>query len=387
MQVRLSGLAGSLVRVSSCALFWFIFGVATVYAQPAADRVSSNQFPTSLSDAIRDYAQQQNFSGTVQARKNGQVVYQHSFGVADRAFEVPVNDETEFKIASITKAFTAVLILQLNEEGRIDLNKTIRAYLPTYGGEAGDRVTIRNLLNHTSGMQNLDAGLTSYEEALKTGIVHYQMPFTTDQLISKFCSEKLVHEPGKVFDYNNADYFILGKIVEAVSGKRFDEVLQERILQPLGMKDSGMAYQHEIIKNLASTYYTTNKGKTFVNDMPVYIENWYAAGAMYSTPSDLLRFANALFGGVLLKPATLEQMLTPGLNGYGFGVWIGFPDFGGKHYRAVNRPGGVMGANASLRHFDGVGFNESVDVVILSNTNATDLDGFSWMIGKMLLEK
>ena len=229
MQVRLSGLAGSLVRVSSCALFWFIFGVATVYAQPAADRVSSNQFPTSLSDAIRDYAQQQNFSGTVQARKNGQVVYQHSFGVADRAFEVPVNDETEFKIASITKAFTAVLILQLNEEGRIDLNKTIRAYLPTYGGEAGDRVTIRNLLNHTSGMQNLDAGLTSYEEALKTGIVHYQMPFTTDQLISKFCSEKLVHEPGKVFDYNNADYFILGKIVEAVSGKRFDEVMRKRV--------------------------------------------------------------------------------------------------------------------------------------------------------------
>ncbi len=95
--------------------------------------------------------------------------------------------------------------------------------------------------------------------------------------------------------------------------------------------------------------------------MPVYIENWYAAGAMYSTAPDLIRFANALFGGVLLKPATLEQMLTPGLNGYGFGLWIGFPEFGGKHYRAVNRPGGVMGANSSFRHFSGVGFDESVD--------------------------
>ncbi len=222
MQFRWFGVAGILIRVSSCAL-WFVLVVATAYAQEVTDRTSSNQLATPLSDAIRDYAQQHNFAGSVRVQENGKVIYQHSFGVADRAFDVPVNDETEFKVASITKAFTAVVVLQLTEEGRIDLNKTINAYLPTYSGEAGDRATVRNLLNHTSGMQNLDAGLTSYEEALKTGIVHYQLPCTSDQLISKFCSEKLVHEPGKVFDYNNAEYFVLGKIVEAVSGKRFDK--------------------------------------------------------------------------------------------------------------------------------------------------------------------
>lgn len=364
-------------------LLFFVFVLATA---SNAQKPTSEQSPK-LDTVIPDYAKEHQFNGAVLVQENGREVYRESFGIADRAFDVPVRDDTIFRIASITKAFTSVLVLQLYDEGKIDLDKTIGFYLPSYSGEARDRATIHNLLNHTSGMQNIDAGLTSYEEALKNGIEHYQLPFTTDQLISKFCSGKLVHEPGKVFDYNNGEYIILGKIVEKITGKPFDEVLNERILQRLGMKHTGMVYQHIILRNLATTYTTTDEGKTFVNDMPVYPENWYASGAMYSTTSDLLTFANALFGGKLLKPETLELMLKPGLDGYGYSVWVGSPDFGGKHYRAVNRPGGVMGANGSLRHFSGIGFDESLDIVILSNTNATDLDGFSWMVGKTLLDR
>lgn len=343
--------------------------------------------PSQKLDAfIRDYARGHNFDGVVLVQENGREIYRGGFGIADRAFDVPVKNDTEFRIASITKAFTAVIVLQLYDEGKIDLDKTIGYYLPAYSGEARDRASIRNLLDHTSGMQNFDAGLTSYDEALKNGIEHYQMPFTTDQLVNRFCSGKLVHEPGKVFDYNNGEYIILGKIIEKVTGQTFDEALKKRILRPLGMENSGMTYEHEILKRLAPTYMTTDQGKTFVNDMPVYPENWFASGAMYSTTSDLLIFANSLFGGKLLKPDTLELMLKPGLDGYGFSVWVGSPEFGGKKYRAVNRPGGVMGANGSLRHYSGIGFGESVDVIILSNTNATDLDGFSWDIGKSILD-
>jgi D-alanyl-D-alanine carboxypeptidase len=372
------------------SLFLLALTAATLHAEAPASKpeIRSEAGPSaSLDAAIRDYAALHNFSGTVHVRENGKDIYRRSFGIADRAFDVPVKDDTEFRIASITKAFTAVLVLQLSEEGKIDLNKTIRFYLPSYSGEAGDRATIENLLNHTSGMQNLDAEIKSYDAALKSGVEHYQMPFTTDDFIRKFCSGKLVHEPGKVFDYNNAEYIILGKIIEKVAGKPYEDVLEERVLRPLAMKNSGMLYEHEILKNLSSTYFTTDGGKTFANDMPIYIENWYAAGAMYSTTSDLQNFAGALFGGKLLKPESLDRMLKPRLDGYGYGVWIGFPDFGGKHFRAINRPGGVMGANGSLRHFNGIGFDENLDVVILSNTNATDLDGFSWMIGKTLLDK
>jgi CubicO group peptidase (beta-lactamase class C family) len=141
------------------------------------------------------------------------------------------------------------------------------------------------------------------------------------------------------------------------------------------------------VKNLATTYTTRDKGRTFVNDMPVYFENWYAAGAMYSTTADLLKFTDALYGGGLLKPASLSQMLKPGLDGYGYGVWIGEPTFGGKQYRAVNRPGGIMGANASLRYFSGIDSGTTVNIVILSNTNATNLDDFSWDVGKALLDR
>lgn len=153
------------------------------------------------------------------------------------------------------------------------------------------------------------------------------------------------------------------------------------------MKNTGVRYQHDFVPDLANTYTTTGKGKTIVNDMPVYFENWYAAGAAYSTTPDLLKFVDALYGGKLLKPESLDQMLKPGLDGYGFGVWIGEADFGGKQYSAVNRPGRIMGANASLRHFNGIGFDTALNIIILSNTNATDLDGFSWQIGKTLLDK
>ena len=120
--------------------------------------------------------------------------------------------------------------------------------------------------------------------------------------------------------------------------------------------------------------------------MPVYMENWFAAGGMYSTTSDLMQVANALYGGKLLPAASLDLMLTPGLDGCGFGVWIGNPTFGGKTYRNVNRPGGVMGVNGSFYHFNGVGFRREINIVILSNTDLTDMDGFSWDIGKELLD-
>ncbi|MGA9770765.1 MAG: serine hydrolase domain-containing protein [Blastocatellia bacterium] len=333
-----------------------------------------------LEITIRDYALKHNFNGTILIQHRDRKLYQRSFGIADRSFNTAVNNDTKFRIASITKLFTAVLILQLYEQGKLDLRATIKAYLPDYTGEGAERVTIHNLLNHTSGIQNFDT-IKSYEEAVKNGLEVYQLPHSTDDLLNRYCSGKLVHEVGKVFDYNNGDYIILGKIIEKITAKTFEEALRERILDPLGMTQSGMLYQHDVVRNLANTYWKIDETKPLINDLPVYIENWYSAGGMYSTTTDLLKFSNALYGSKLLKPDTLSLMLKPGLDDYGYGLWIASTAIGGKQYKVAHRPGSVMGANVVLLRF----LNNDLTIIILSNTNATDIDAFSFLIGRALI--
>ncbi|HZN98618.1 MAG TPA: serine hydrolase domain-containing protein, partial [Gemmatimonadales bacterium] len=186
---------------------------------------------------------------------------------------------------------------------------------------------------------------------------------------------------GEKFSYNNADYIVLGKIIEQLTGKTFEEVLKEKILGPLGMLETGMMHQSAIVARLADAYFMRDDLKVLVHDLPVYPENWYAAGAMYSTTEDLLKFAIALFGGRLLKRETLALMVKPGLDEYGYGVWAYETTVGNRTYRVVKRPGRIMGAQAQLFHF----LDQDVTVIILSNAGTTDLDEFVAEIGKRLV--
>lgn len=341
---------------------------------------------------IAQYARAHDFNGTILVQKDGRVSYAQSFGMANFTFGTPDTNQTVYKIASITKLFTSTLILQLQEAGRIDLNKTIASYLPNYRGEAATKVTIHQLLNHTSGLENIDtipniedtnkAMAAEVEAAVKYGrLPVYQTPYTSDQLLEKFCSGPLVRPPGQAFDYNNADYIILGKIIEALYGKSYEEVLEERILHPLRMEHTGLIYQNKVIPHLADAYSLGKDGKALQNDMPVYPENWYAAGAMYSTADDLLKFSNALFGGKLLNDRSLTLMTTPGLDRYGYGLWSYETKVGERTYRVVKRPGRIMGARAELYRF----LDSDLTVIILSNTGTTDLDSFVAEIGRSVV--
>lgn len=329
---------------------------------------------------IEAYAKEHNFNGTILVQEDGQITFARSFGLANIPFKVPNTNQTKYKVASITKAFTSVLILQLHEQGKIDLNKPIGTYLPDYAGEGAGKVTIHQLLNHTSGLANFDT-VTDVETAITSGLPTYQTPFTSDQLLAKFCSGKLANEPGKVFDYNNADYIILGKIIERVHGKTYEQVLRDTILQPLGMDNTGMLHQSPILEGLADTYFLREDLNALVNDLPVYPENWYAAGAMYSTVNDLLAFSNALFGAKLLKRETLDLMFKPGLDDYGYGVWAYNTKINGKRHRVVKRPGQIMGAQSQLYRF----LDEDVTVIVLSNTGTTSLDEMVAEIGKKVV--
>lgn len=338
------------------------------------------QAPDSPDRFIAAYAAEHGFNGTILIQEKGKVSFARSFGLANIPFKVPNSNQTKYKIASITKAFTAVLILQLHEQGKIDLHKTIGTYLPDYAGEGRDNVTVHQLLNHTSGISNFDT-VQDMETALQSGIPTYQTPYTSNQLLAKFCSGKLVNAPGQVFDYNNADYIILGKIIERLYGSPYEQVLKEKILQPLKLENTGMLQQSQILDGLADTYFFRDDLKALANDLPVYPENWYAAGAMYSTVNDVLAFSNALFRGRLLKEETLALMVKPGLDDYGYGVWSYETKINGEKHRVVKRPGQIMGAQTQLYHF----LDKDVTVILLSNAGTTDLDEFVAEIGKRVV--
>lgn len=326
---------------------------------------------------VRSYAQQHGFSGSIRIVRPGKPDYTRSFGLANLEFEVPNQARTKYKIASITKLFTATLILQLRDQGRLELDRPIRAYLPDYPGRGGDTIRVHQLLNHTSGLPNFDQ-VAEAADALRDGLPTYQKPYTSDQLLAKFCSGDPLHAPGTTFDYNNGDYVVLGKIVERLYGQPYERVLRERILDPLRMRDSGFLHQADVITGLAATYFRHDDRKTLSPDLPVYPENWYAAGAMYSTTADLATFSRALFGGRLLGRDSLERLLRPGLDDYGYGLWSYQTRLGGAPRQVAKRPGRIMGAQAQLFHV----FEPDLTIVLLANTASADLDDFVAQIAK-----
>jgi D-alanyl-D-alanine carboxypeptidase len=347
----------------------FIFFVSTYHL--------SGQ-PGNINTFIESYAGSHNFSGTILIEKNDQIQYQNSFGLANLQFNVPNTNETRYKIASITKLFTSVLIMQLREQGKIDLEGSIKTYIPDYHGNGADKIKIRHLLNHTSGLPYI--GPKSKEDGLNNGMEEYQMPHTIDDAIIKYYSHDLVNEPGEVFSYNNGEFVILGRIIENICGKSFEEVLIQQILKPLEMDNSGLLFQYKIIKNLADSYFSMNDSSGLVNDLPVYIQNWYSAGAMYSTTTDLSKFSKSLFSGKLLKQESLNLMLTPGLEDYGYGLWIYYLEINGRKYKVIKRPGDIMGTRTMFVHLP----DEYLSIIMLANTDSADLDDFSYQIIKHL---
>jgi len=334
-----------------------------------------------LSTFVERDARQRGLSGIVLIRRDGGKTILRSFGLADRAFAVPVRSDTRFRVASITKLFTATMVMMLAEEGKLALDQPVKRYLPNLQGGARE-VTVRQLLNHTSGIAQYDR-VASLEQALTEGVPNYQRPMTADAMLRACCAGPLVAKPGSQFDYNNADYLLLGRIIERLDERPFETALKERVLRPLDLRDSGIARHAEIIERLAPTYFLRPDTKRWMNDLPMYFENSDAAGAMYSTPQDVARFAEALFGERLLKAASLQQMLVPGRDDYGFGLWSYSFKRGGRSRRVAKRPGSIMGANAVLYRL----LDERVTIIILANSNQADLDDFAQRIAEKVVDQ
>lgn len=279
---------------------------AGIFAQnaPSANNQTSKSISTDKAAKIealmRQYNTYEQFDGTWLVAENDKAIYKGAVGYADRTWNIPNQVDTKFGIASNVKQFVAVLILQLAEQGKVRLEGKITDYLPEYPKATGSRITVHQLLTHTSGIPNY----TNFKDQWS---LHYYNFYSQAEYVKRFSEKKLDFEPGTKFKYNNSGYYLLGMIIERLSGKSFEDALHDNILKPLGMTRSG-CMREEVIADLATSYHTENLTyRPFKFDYTGDI----ATGDMYSTVDDIYKWQKALFSDQLLSATSRQLMSAP----------------------------------------------------------------------------
>ena len=250
------------------------------------------------------------FAGAALVAERGQVIYEGGFGPANAEWDIPNAPDVRYRVGSITKGFTAALALRLVDGGQLALDGTIADYLPYYRPDTGGRVTVHQLLNHTS-------GIPSYTDQPDFGRQVSRRRYDVETFVREYCSGDLQFDPGDEFAYNNSGYFILGAIFEAITGQDYAAALRERLLGPLGLQDTGYDHGPPLLSRRAAGYDQDLAGyrNTAFLDMSLP----HAAGAMYSTVRDLHRWDRALYSEGVVSPPSRAAMFTPGLGNYGYG--------------------------------------------------------------------
>ena len=310
------------------------------------------------------------FNGAALVAEDGRAIYSRGFGDAVMEFDVPNTPDTRFRIGSVTKQFTAAIVLQLVEEGRIDLQASITDYLPDYPPAQGDKVTIHHLLTHTSGIPSY-TDLPGFMEG------PVREPFTpSDSLLPVFWEMDLEFEPGARWSYNNSGYHILGVIIERVTGRSYDRVLRERILEPLGLENTGYDHNADVVERRALGYVRVPGGFQHAPYLDTSVP--FAAGMLYSTVEDLLIWDQALYGqGPFRNPETRELYFTPHVamstaDGphYGYGWMIHDVAVGADTVHLVEHGGGIFGFTTGFWRLP----EERRTIILIDNTNGSQND-------------
>jgi len=301
----------------------------------------ANEKSDQIDKLMQTYQNYNQFNGVILVAEHSQVIYRQGFGYANMEWNIPNTPETRFRLASISKQFTVMLIMQLVEEGKLKLDGTLSTYLRYYRKDNGEKITIYHLLTHTS-------GIPSYTNLRTFWPVKIRDSFQPDSLIVKYCSGDLEFEPGSKFNYNNSGYVILGSIIEHTTGKLYEQVLREKIFDPLGMTNSGYDHNKTVLPKRATGY-----DKDFINffnsdyiDMSVP----FAAGGLYSTIDDMYLWDQALYTDRLLSSKYREIMFSPYLNNYAFGWGVNRVPKGvaGDSTLAITHSGGINGFNTRI---------------------------------------
>lgn len=307
--------------------------------------------------------------------QNNQVVYLKSFGMANLEANSSLSPQHIFRIGSVTKQFTAVAILKLAEEGKLSLQDPVTKYLPDYPTR-GQQITLEHLLTHTS-------GIPSYTNSpLWTPEVR-RKDFSPFELIQFFKSDSLEFAPGTAWNYNNTGYFILGYIIEKVSGQSYATYLRDKLFTPLGLHHTLYGDDTRILKNRAIGY--QKNGSEFAHAEYLSMTQPYSAGSLMSTVEDLYIWHLALHGGKILQPSSLNAALTnykllngePSNYGYGFffGNILGSP--------TIEHSGGINGYLSQTLFLP----RENIYIAILTNCNCDPPGPISSHLAATLLGK
>ncbi len=299
------------------------------------------------------------FMGSVLVAQHGKILFTKGYGMANVKDGIPNASDTEFRIGSVTKEFTATAILKLQSEGKLNVQDGVCKYVPNCPAD-WHPIKISNLLTHTSGIPNF----TDFPNYLQIDT----KPITPAQLLADFKDKLLDFKPGARFRYSNSGYEVLGYIIERVSGETYQRFLERNFFDPLGMKESGYDRNHPTAKNHAVGYEYSHGDYKPVDYVDMSVP--YSAGALYSTVEDLYTWDRALEAGKVLPKPLADEMFAPhvstggsGNNHYGFG-WFISTTFGHKEY---SHEGGIQGFTSLNSWFP----DQDAYVIVLDNMQSS----------------
>lgn len=324
--------------------------VLALAALTAGGGVAVAQDTGRMEQVIRASVDEGAFTGAVLVARGDEVLLDRGYGLANREWNAANDGDTKFRLASVSKQFTAVALMLLNERGLVDLDAPVKAYLAD-APATWDQVTVRRLLTHT-------AGLPDFTRAPEYETLKLQ-PTTAAALMKGFRDRPLDFQPGQGWAYSNANYVVATAVIEAVSGASYAAFVVDNLFAPLGMADSGYDSHDAILPRRASGYSPADEGVR--NADYVDMSAPQGAGGLYSTARDLLKWEQGLFGGRLLNPASLRVLTTPERNGYAMGLAV--KTEGGDVI--VSHSGGIEGFNTFMAR----DLDDRLTVVVLGNLN------------------
>ncbi len=330
-----------------------------------------------LSEIMRAYHEYNMFDGAVLVAENGKVIYKDAFGLANREWNIPNRTDTKFMIGSVSKPLTATLALIQVQKGLLRLDKTVEDYLPEFKNKPAAKVTIQQLLAHTSGIPNYDIIKDFFPRISRQN-------FSREEYLKVFMDSALAFKPGTHYAYSSWGYFTLGYIMERVTGKTYDQLMSDDIFKKINMNNSGSYFHTQIVPNRATGYdysfggYTSSDFRDQSNTM--------GTGDIYSTVEDLFKFHMALSDNSLLNKELTAEMFRPGIElpQYGYG-WFN------KQFRYTNTDS--VASNFHLGMTDGfISFIRRIPstnslVVILCNSSPTDFFGITDNLYKVVYNK
>ncbi len=306
----------------------------------------------------------QQFHGSVLVVRRGTILLSKGYGWANKEEQIPNSVHTRFRLASISKQFTALAIMQLQAQGKLKVHDPICNHLANCPSQWRG-ITIHHLLTHTSGLPN-------YTDFPSFG-ANRTVPTTPEGLIARFRHLRLLSSPGTVYTYQNSDYVVLGLIIEQVSQQTYADFLRTSIFEPLEMSTSGVA--PSIADGTVDAV-----GYRFLGQpaRPLDPSTLYGCGSLASTVEDLYRWDQALSTETLLPASELEQIFTPYHQRYGYGWFI---DQAGGRLK-IGHPGKIDGFTNSIVRYP----EEQVTVIVLSNLWTSDAEGISAHLANLVFK-